>query len=155
MRACWPIVASVILGCGSAAPPAPRCESRVAIPAWVEGAVKDATPHDGAPTGYAAPAPSMLSFATQKLGEAPFSGSERKKYSGRRIDLDVVNADLHEVCRLLAEVGKINIVVADDVKGAVTIKMKQVPWDQALDAILRAKGYTSDREGNVVTVYAP
>ncbi|MEO7097471.1 MAG: secretin and TonB N-terminal domain-containing protein [Polyangiales bacterium] len=66
-----------------------------------------------------------------------------------------MNADLHEVCRLLAEVGKINIVVADDVKGSVTIKMKQVPCDQALDAILRTKGYASEREGNIVTVYAP
>ena len=48
--------------------------------------------------------------------------------------------------------GKVNIVVSDDVKGTVTIKMKGVPWDQALDTIVRAKGYRTERDGSVILV---
>jgi hypothetical protein len=146
MRAAM-LIAVALLGCGAGSKEPPSTPAtHVTVPAWVEGPVDETS---GAPASKSiAPA---ATFATQKIGSAP----SVKKYSGRRIDLDVVNADLHEVCRLLADVGKINIVVADDVTGSVTIKMKQVPWDQALDAILRAKGYASERDGNVVTVYAP
>lgn len=150
MRALSSACAIALLGCSGASSEPPRApQSHVTVPSWVEGPVDET---GGAASTPLAPA---AAFTTQKLGEAPFSGTAMKKYSGRGIDLDVVNADLHEVCRLLADVGKINIVVADDVKGSVTIKMKQVPWDQALDAILRTKGYASEREGNIVTVYAP
>ena len=48
--------------------------------------------------------------------------------------------------------GQVNIVVADDVKGDVTIKMRDVPWDQALDVVLRSKGLGSVREGNLLRV---
>ena len=61
-------------------------------------------------------------------------------------------ADLHEVCRLIADVGRVNIVVSDEVRGTVTVKMKGVPWDQALDTILRAKGYRAERDGSVILV---
>lgn len=56
------------------------------------------------------------------------------------------------MCRLIAEVGHVNIVVTDQVQGTVTIRMKGVPWDQALETILRAKGYRAERDGNVITV---
>jgi hypothetical protein len=149
MRACLSVIVVALLGCSGGTPEPREPATRVTVPAWVEGPIDETS---GVPTSKSiAPA----AFTTQKLGESPIAGSGKKKYSGRRIDLDVVNADLHEVCRLLAEVGKINIVVADDVRGSVTIKMKQVPWDQALDAILRAKGFASERDGNVVTVYVP
>ena len=74
------------------------------------------------------------------------------KYSGRRVDLDFKDADLHNILRLLADVGKVNIVIADDVAGAVTIKMKNVPWDEALDVILKAKGLDKVRSGNLIRV---
>jgi type IV pilus assembly protein PilQ len=74
------------------------------------------------------------------------------KYTGRRIDLDFKDADIHNILRLLADVGKVNIVTADDVSGSVTIKMKNVPWDQALDVILQAKGLGMVRTGNLVRV---
>lgn len=74
------------------------------------------------------------------------------KYGGRRIDMDFKDADIHNILRLLADVGKVNIVAADDVGGTVTIKMKNVPWDQALDVILQAKGLGLVRSGNMVRV---
>jgi len=77
--------------------------------------------------------------------------SERK-YSGRRIDLDLKNADIHNILRLLSEVGNVNIITSDDVVGSVTIKMKAVPWDQALDVILSAKGLGLVKRGNLLRV---
>src|SRR6185295_493351 len=76
----------------------------------------------------------------------------RHTYTGRRIDLDFKDADIHNILRLLADVGQVNIVTSDDVKGQVTIRMRDVPWDQALDVILKAKGLGMQREGNLIRV---
>ncbi|MEO0324515.1 MAG: type IV pilus secretin PilQ [Myxococcota bacterium] len=75
-----------------------------------------------------------------------------RRYSGRRIDLDFKDADIHNILRLLAEVGGVNVVTADDVSGTVTIRMRNVPWDQALDVILQAKGLGLVRQGNLIRV---
>jgi type IV pilus assembly protein PilQ len=96
------------------------------------------------------PSTSTSLFVTRTIGGAP--AAARQSFRGRAIDLDVKNADIHEVCRLLADVGKVNIVVSDDVRGEITIKMKHVPWDQALDVILRAKGFRAERDGNIILV---
>ena len=74
------------------------------------------------------------------------------KYQGRRIDLDLKDADIHNVLRLLADVGHVNIVTADDVSGNITIRMRNVPWDQALDVVLQAKGLGMVRQGNLIRV---
>lgn len=74
------------------------------------------------------------------------------RYSGRRIDLDLKDADIHNILRLLADVGRVNIVTADDVQGNVTIRMRNVPWDQALDVVLQAKGLGMVRSGNLIRV---
>ncbi|HJL03024.1 MAG TPA: type IV pilus secretin PilQ [Polyangiaceae bacterium LLY-WYZ-15_(1-7)] len=75
-----------------------------------------------------------------------------RRYAGRRIDLDFKDADIHNILRLLAEVGGVNIITTDDVSGSVTIRMQNVPWDQALDVILRAKGLGMERRGNLIRV---
>jgi type IV pilus assembly protein PilQ len=75
-----------------------------------------------------------------------------KTYEGRRIDLDFKDADIHNILRLLSEVGNVNVVTADDVTGSVTIKMRSVPWDQALDVILTSKGLGMVRRGNLIRV---
>jgi len=76
----------------------------------------------------------------------------RRRYSGRRIDLDFKDADIHNILRLLAEVGGVNVVAGDDVSGTVTIRMRNVPWDQALSVILQAKGLGMIRRNNMVRV---
>lgn len=69
-----------------------------------------------------------------------------------KIDLDVRDADLHDVLRLIAEVGRVNLVVADGVRGRVTVKLRAVPWTDALGVVLRAHGLGQAREGDVLLV---
>jgi type IV pilus assembly protein PilQ len=73
-------------------------------------------------------------------------------YNGRRIDIDLKDADIHNVLRLLADTGHVNVVTADDVTGAITIRMHNVPWDQVLDVVLQAKGLGMVRQGNLIRV---
>ena len=79
-------------------------------------------------------------------------GQPRGRYTGRRIDMDFKDADIHNVLRLLADTGRVNIVAADNVSGTVTIRMRNVPWDQALDVVLQAKNLGMDRQGNIIRV---
>jgi type IV pilus assembly protein PilQ len=74
------------------------------------------------------------------------------KPAERRISLDVKDADIHNVVRLLADAGKINIVVPDEVKGRVSVKLKDVPWTKALDLVLSSKGLGYEKSGNVIHV---
>ncbi len=83
---------------------------------------------------------------------ATLNAQARRGYTGRRIDLDLKDADIHNILRLLADVGRVNIVTADDVSGNVTIRMRNVPWDQALDVVLQAKGLGMVRSGNLIRV---
>jgi type IV pilus assembly protein PilQ len=73
-------------------------------------------------------------------------------YVGRRIDLDLKDADIHNVLRLLADVGQVNIITADNVSGEVTIRMRNVPWDQALDVVLQSKHLGMARKANIIRV---
>jgi len=73
-------------------------------------------------------------------------------FSGQRINLDLVNADIHSVFRLISHVSKLNIVSGDDVSGRITVRLENVPWDQAFGAILQAKGLGSQRFGNIVRI---
>ncbi|MDO9586206.1 MAG: secretin and TonB N-terminal domain-containing protein, partial [Syntrophales bacterium] len=75
-----------------------------------------------------------------------------KNYTGHKISLDFQDANIKSVLRLLAELAGVNIVSSDDVKGNVTIQMKNVPWDQALDTILTITGLGKKQAGNVITV---
>jgi type IV pilus assembly protein PilQ len=82
-------------------------------------------------------------------GPAPV---QRRQYSGPHVSLDFKDADVHNVLRLLAEVSKLNIVATDDVKGKVTLRLFDVPWDQALDIVLQVLGLESVQEGNVIRI---
>ena len=73
-------------------------------------------------------------------------------YKGRRINLDLQDADIHVVLKLISEVIRLNFVVSDDVRGKVSMTLRDVPWDQALDIILKAKQLGYVREGNIVRV---
>ena len=75
----------------------------------------------------------------------------RKRYTGRKINIDIKDGDIHNILRL-RERGNVNIVTSDDVKGAVTMHLKLVPWDQALEIILRTKGLDMVREGDIIRV---
>jgi type IV pilus secretin PilQ/predicted competence protein len=73
-------------------------------------------------------------------------------YKGARLSLDFKDADIHNILRLIAEVSNLNIITSDDVKGKVTIRLVNVPWDQALDVILATKNLIKIEEGNVLRI---
>ncbi len=73
-------------------------------------------------------------------------------YTGQKINVDLVNADIHSVFRLISHVSKLNLVAGDDVSGRITVSLENVPWDQAFAAILQAKGLGSQRFGNIVRI---
>ena len=81
----------------------------------------------------------------------PMLGQD-ERYAGGRVDLDLKDSDIHNVLRLLAEIGRVNVVTSDDVKGSVTLRMRNVPWMQALDVILQSKGLGKDQQGNMIRV---
>jgi type IV pilus assembly protein PilQ len=71
---------------------------------------------------------------------------------GKIISVDFQEADIRGVLRLLAEQGKVNIVASPDVKGNVTVRMENVPWEQALATILDISGLAQKRTGDVISV---
>lgn len=75
-----------------------------------------------------------------------------KRYTDRIVSLDFQDADIKSVLRLMAEYGNISIIAGDDVKGNVTVTLKSVPWEQALDAILNIKGLTKKQTEEVIIV---
>jgi type IV pilus assembly protein PilQ len=103
----------------------------------------------------AQPAPrrdATITYTVPQIAPARARRQRTRAYSGRRIDLDFKDADIHNILRLLSDVGNVNIITSDQVQGRVTIRMKNVPWDQAMDVILRAKGMGQVREGNLIRV---
>ena len=78
--------------------------------------------------------------------------ADEKAYVGQRISLDYKDADIGNVLRLFAEVSGFNVIAADDVKGSVTVKLHDVPWDQAFDIVLDAKGLGMVKKGNVIRI---
>ncbi len=77
---------------------------------------------------------------------------EKKKYTGKKISLDLQDADVVNVLRLLADVGGVNIVFGSDVTGKVTVNLKNLPWDQALDIILMTNGLDKVQMGEIVRI---
>ena len=74
------------------------------------------------------------------------------RFHGRRVDVDLKDVDIHNLLRLLADVGRVNIITADDVQGSITIRMRNVPWDQALEVVLQSKSLGMVRNGNLIRV---
>jgi type IV pilus assembly protein PilQ len=73
-------------------------------------------------------------------------------YVGRRISLDFQQAEITNVLRLIAEVSGFNIVIGEGVKSKVTMKLVSVPWDQALDMILKMNGLGKIKQGNILWI---
>ena len=70
----------------------------------------------------------------------------------RLISLDFKDADINNILRILAEFSGLNIVTSEDVKGRVTVKLQNVPWQQALDSVVRAAKLAYVQEGNIIRV---
>ncbi len=118
-------------------PPAPQAPARPPQPAQS----RPPQPPPGAPDK-----PQTASLTGIPTGEG------QKQYTGNPVSLDFQNADLRAVLRTFAEISGLNMVIDPNVQGSVDIVLTDVPWDQALDTILRANnlGYTVD--GTIVRI---
>jgi len=85
----------------------------------------------------------------RKVANAP---EERPVYTGERLTLNFQDIETRAVLQLLADASGQNIVVSDSVTGNVTLRLQNVPWDQALDIVLRTKGLDKRRQDNVIIV---
>jgi len=83
--------------------------------------------------------------------EAEFDPS-KKKYKGDLLSLNFQDIEVRAILQILADFTGLNIVVSDSVKGNLTLRLQNVPWDQALDIILRTKGLAMRQNGNVVFI---
>ena len=89
---------------------------------------------------------------TIKYGFVTHEVESRRKYVGQRISLDFKDADLANVFRIIAEVSNLNIITTDDVKGRISVRLINVPWDQALDIVLKSKALGATQEGNILRI---
>ena len=83
--------------------------------------------------------------------EASRQGKEAT-YSGEKLSLNFQNIEVRSLLQVIADFTNFNVVTSDSVSGAVTLRLKDVPWDQALDIILQAKGLGVRKTGNVLWV---
>lgn len=117
---------------------APSVEKEMAQPAAVPPAPPAAEPAETAQPQIAAGAPELLTGG--------------KKYTGRRISLDLQDADLVNVLRLFGELANLNMILAPDVKGKVTVRLVNIPWDQAMEIILKMNGLGFVIEENILRI---
>ena len=92
------------------------------------------------------PAPTSTNFETQTIL------TDKVNYSGKKISLNLVDTDVKQIFRLFHEISGLNFVLDPSVEGKVTIVLDQVPWDQALDIILKNNGLDKQMENNVVRI---
>jgi type IV pilus assembly protein PilQ len=146
---------TVRLARAQAAPPAPAAATPppVSQPAATAPAAKSvATPAVPAPPVQAVPPPAAPAPAVSDVTGGKTLGAEG--YTGQKISLDFQDAEVSNILRLIADVSGLNMVVGEEVKGKVTLKLFNVPWDQALDIVLKTKGLGQVREGNIIRIDA-
>lgn len=100
----------------------------------------------GGASATAGTSSSAVVAAAQKIA------TEARRYSGRPVTFNFQDVPVRTVLQLIAEESNLNIVASDTVQGNVTLRLVNVPWDQALDIVLRAKGLDKRRDGAVVWV---
>ncbi len=75
-----------------------------------------------------------------------------KTYRGKKISLDFKDVDIMDVLRLMSEISKLNIIAGDDVRGTITVRLINIPWDEALEVILKSKSLGKERLGSIIRV---
>jgi type IV pilus assembly protein PilQ len=81
-----------------------------------------------------------------------FQGSQRQGYQGDKVSLNFQNIPLRELLHVFADITSFNIVISDTVAGNVSLRLNDVPWDQALDIVLKQKGLAMRKNGNVIWI---
>jgi type IV pilus assembly protein PilQ len=121
-------------------------KAEVPVPAPARAAEKKA------PVTMATAAAPPVFPSTVEKSELVESMARQPKYSGEKISLVFDDADIRRILQLIGEVSGLNIIAGEDVKGTITLRLVDVPWDQALSLILETKGLGMLKEGNVVRV---
>ncbi len=95
-----------------------------------------------------------LTIEVKPIAEQQATTNRRDQfgYKGEKLSLNFQNIEVRAVLQLLAEFTGLNLVTSDTVKGNVTLRLKNVPWDQALDIILKTKGLAMRQSGNVMLI---
>jgi type IV pilus assembly protein PilQ len=78
-----------------------------------------------------------------------------RRFTGETISLDLKDADIRDVLKVFAKIGRFNLAIDPEVKGSVTVRLQNVPWDQALDVILRMNGLGYTLEGRILRTGTP
>ncbi|MDH5184373.1 MAG: type IV pilus secretin PilQ family protein, partial [Gammaproteobacteria bacterium] len=84
--------------------------------------------------------------------ETVVSDTDKKAFRGEKLNLNFQDIEVRAVLQIIADFTSLNIVVSDTVTGNVTLRLKNVPWDEALDIILKSKGLAQRRSGNILMV---
>lgn len=92
----------------------------------------------------------VLEIREQKIDESKLTRGPG--YSGEKLSLNFQNIEVRSLLQVIADFTNFNIVTSDSVSGSVTLRLKDVPWDQALDIILQAKGLGMRKSGNVLWI---
>ena len=88
----------------------------------------------------------------QTAQEAQLRRQKEKTFEGEKLSLNFQDIEVRSVLQLIADFTGLNVVVSDSVGGSVTLRLKDVPWDQALDIILDSKGLGQRQKGNVLYI---
>ncbi|WP_231867921.1 type IV pilus secretin PilQ [Neptuniibacter marinus] len=94
----------------------------------------------------------ILDFKPLSQAEKDERTKELFEFTGEQIDLNFQNVELRSVLQIIAEVAELNLVVSDSVGGNITLRLKNVPWDQALDIVLKTEGLDQRTVGNVLLI---
>ncbi len=94
----------------------------------------------------------LFTLEVRSLEGAQPDGRDKPQYSGEKLSLNFQNVEVRSVLQVIADFTGLNIITSDTVSGNVTLRLKDVPWDQAMDIILRAKGLDKRATGNVIWV---
>ncbi len=86
------------------------------------------------------------------LTKAEVEKRRKKEFTGERLSLNFQDIEVRSVLQLIADFTNLNVVVSDSVTGNLTLRLKNVPWDQALDIILKTKGLAMRQNGNVLLI---
>ncbi|MGI2261070.1 type IV pilus secretin PilQ [Shewanella sp. GXUN23E] len=87
-----------------------------------------------------------------KVKQAKVAAKEEKKYDGKALSLNFQSIPVRTVLQIIADYNNFNLVTSDTVEGDITLRLDDVPWDQALDLILQTKGLDKRIEGNILMV---
>jgi type IV pilus assembly protein PilQ len=95
---------------------------------------------------------SQFVLEVRQLKVDPTKLTQGPGYSGEKLSLNFQNIEVRSLLQVIADFTNFNVVTSDSVNGAVTLRLKDVPWDQALDIILQAKGLGMRKNGNVLWI---